>query len=88
MLYKANKCQTATPRKRKAAVFTEKLFSLGSLNGAGTCASTAFDAGVSVDNILAVAFGDSLIGALVDTGSTLNTIVADYVSHVDLFLMN
>ncbi len=40
-----------------------QLFSLGSFNGASVCTSTAFDASISVDNVLAVAFRNSLNGA-------------------------
>lgn len=54
---------------------------MDSLRRASIGASAAIDTSIGIDDILGVAFGDSLIGAFVDTGSTLDTIVADYVSH-------
>lgn len=46
------------------AVIHFELLSFGSLYGAGICTSAALDALISVDNVLAIALGDSLYGAL------------------------
>ena len=44
-------------------------------------ASAAVDAGVSVDDVLAVAFGNSLNGAVVNTGAAANASISNFVSH-------
>ena len=44
-------------------------------------ASTAIYAEIGVDNILGIAFRDSLRGTLINTSTALDTIVINYVSH-------
>jgi hypothetical protein len=61
--------------------YKEKLAFLDSLNGALVSASTAGNAGVGVDDVLAFAFGNSLNGALIGAGAASNTSVRNDVSH-------
>ncbi len=59
-----------------------KLLGFGSTNGASTCASTAVNAFVSVDNVFAVYFGNSANGATVCTSAATETCVCiDNVRH-------
>ena len=63
------------------AVLMLILFLSGSANRTYTCASTAANTSVSVDNVLAIALGDSLHGADGQTCAAGDTFVGDYVSH-------
>jgi hypothetical protein len=75
-------------RGKLCSLFTlaEKLFSVGSANGTYAVAGTAFNAGVSVDNVLAVALGNSVHGALIGTSAAADAIVIDLISH-DIYLL-
>ena len=53
----------------------------GSANGAGTCTSTAIDAGVSVDNVTIVALGNSANGAAGFTSAAADASVSNYICH-------
>ena len=57
------------------------LLGLDSLRGASIGACTAIYAEIGVDNILGIAFRDSLRGTLVNASTALDTVVSDYVSH-------
>lgn len=59
-----------------------ELLSFGSLYGAGICTSAALDALISVDNVLAVALGDSLYGALCCASAAGDAIITDNVCHL------
>ena len=58
-----------------------KLLFLGSANGASAFASTAGDALIGVDNVLAVAFGDRANGALGLASTAHDAFIADLISH-------
>jgi len=60
---------------------TSGLFSNGSFNGAGCCASAAIDALVLVDFVLAVLFADSANGAVFCTCTATDASVCNYVCH-------
>ena len=61
--------------------------SLGdNLYGALSCARTAIDAGISVDNVLTIASGDSLYRALSCASAALQTTVVDYICHTKILL--
>ena len=72
-------------RGNRGALFSYSQLSTGdnSFGGANLGASTAFDAGVGVDYI-DVTFGDSLHGAVGQTGAAGDTLVGNYVSHCKL----
>ena len=57
------------------------LLGLDSLRRTSVGASTAIYAEIGVDNILGIAFRDSLRGTLVNASTALDTVVCDYVSH-------
>jgi hypothetical protein len=57
------------------------LLGLNSLRRTSVSASTAIYAEVGIDNILGIAFRDSLRGTLVNASTALDTVVSDYVSH-------
>ena len=50
-------------------------------NRAGTGAGTAIDAVVSVDNVLAVGFGDAAYGALVSASAAGDALIGNLISH-------
>ena len=57
------------------------LLGLDCLRRTSVSASTAIYAEIGVDNILGIAFRDSLRGTLVNASTALDTVVSDYVSH-------
>ena len=57
------------------------LFLYGSTNGAGICARAAADALISVDNVLAVAFGDAANRASICTSATADAFIGNLVCH-------
>ena len=57
------------------------LLLLRSTNGAHICAGTAIDAGIRVDDVLAVAFRDGANGAAFCTGTAGNAIVRNLICH-------
>ncbi len=59
----------------------KKLAFLDSFDGALVSASAAGNADISVADVLVFAFGNSLNGALVSAGTTLDASVGDIVSH-------
>jgi hypothetical protein len=59
------------------------LLSLGSSHGASTGASTAIQALISIDNILAVAFANRIDRASIDASATADAIIIDRISHYD-----
>ena len=54
---------------------------LDCFGGAVVSAGAAIDTQISVDDIDAVAFGNSLNGAVVYTGAAANASVSNFVSH-------
>ena len=58
-----------------------QLFSLGSVYGTNTSASAAFDASVSVDNVLAVTLGDAGKGAFACASAAGNASVGNLICH-------
>lgn len=54
---------------------------MNSLRGASISASATINTSSRVDYILGIAFRDSLRGALVNAGTTLDTVIINYVSH-------
>lgn len=67
------------PTKIQAA----ELFLNGSANGAGTCASAAGNASLSIDNVLTVAGRDRADGALSFTSTASNASILNNVGHGD-----
>ena len=68
-----------SPRRRR---YVPDLLCLGSSYGAVVSAGTAVDAGVSVDNVLAVLLADSLNRASICTCTAADALVSiDLVSH-------
>ena len=57
-----------------------------SSGGAGASASTAIDAGISVDNVLAIALGNSAYGTFCCAASAANTRIIDNVCHWNYLL--
>jgi hypothetical protein len=53
----------------------KKLFSSRSAYRTYACARTAVDAGISVDNVLAISLGNSANGALVGTSAASDAII-------------
>jgi hypothetical protein len=66
-----------------AMLFKLKLFLNGSFNRAGLCAVSAIDAGVSVDNELAVTLGDATNGASVSASAAANAFIRNLVCHLE-----
>ena len=58
-----------------------KLCLLRSTNRAHRSASAALDAGISIDHILAVAFGNSVYGAAISAGAACDAGIINYISH-------
>ena len=54
---------------------------MNSLRGTSIGASATINTSGRIDYILGIAFRDSLRGALVNTGTALDTVVINYVSH-------
>ena len=63
------------------AVLDLKLFLSGSANRTYTCASTAANTCVSVDNVLAVTFRNCLNGALSSASAARDAIIRNFISH-------
>ena len=57
------------------------LFSRRSAYRADTCTSTALNASISVDNVLAVTLRDSAYRTLASASSAANTIVRNNICH-------
>ena len=64
------------------------LLLVGSAYRANTCASAALDACTSVDNVLAIALGDSANGALTSASAAAYTRTIDYICHVKITSLN
>ena len=75
------KIQNRPARIAQAHLDWVKLAFLDSGNGALVSASTAGNAGVSVDLVLAVALSDSGNGALISTSAAGDTSISNNVSH-------
>ena len=75
--------------RRLIAFFQKKnkLLFLDSFGGALISAGAAGNADISVDNVLAFAFGNSLNGALIGAGAASNTSVSNNECH-DIYLHN
>jgi hypothetical protein len=73
--------EKTTALKRERPFLWGRLSLGGSANGAHTCASAAGNAGIGVDHELAIAFADSVDGALICTGTTCDTFFTDNVRH-------
>lgn len=65
----------------------EGLFLNGSAYRANRSAVSAADAGISVDNVLVVALGDSAYGALLCASSALDASVSNFESHRPFLLV-
>ena len=77
--------KTKTPGSDDPGVqFIKRLSLRGSAYRAGASASAAANAGVSVDNVLAVTFRNCLNGALSSASAASDAIVRNYVCHIDL----
>ena len=61
--------------------WNELVLLVGCTNRASTCASTALNALVGIDNVLAVALADATYGALCLTAAASDAIIVDDVSH-------
>ena len=61
----------------------QALFLGGSAYRAGLGANAAFDALVSVDDVLAVAFGNGFLGAFAGAGAAHDAFIGNFVSHND-----
>ena len=57
------------------------LFRMNSFGRTSICTGSAVNASFWVDDIFGITLRDCFIGALVNTSSTLNTVVTNYVSH-------
>ena len=73
--------KSACAKTAQADSKIKELAFLDCFGGAVVAASAAAYAGVSVDDVLVFAFGDSLDGAVVSTCAALNTSISDNVSH-------
>ena len=71
------------PRTLKRCLMFE-LLCLGRANRASTLTSAAVDAGARVDNIFAVALGDSVYGAAVSASTARDAIVRNLICHSKL----
>ena len=71
--------QPAKDRRLRSVV--RILFLRRSADRAGACAGTAFEAGVSVDLILAVAFGNRADRALGRAGTTGDALIRNLICH-------
>jgi hypothetical protein len=60
-------------------VFPYLVFRIGSRNGANTIASTTFDAGCSVDNILAIALSYSSNRAFTFACAAADALIVNYI---------
>lgn len=77
-LYKAK--TVAEPRRFLTIVFQSVLS--GSLNRANTCAGSAIDALIGIDNIFSVFFGNAGYGAVVCAGSAADALFGiNYIRH-------
>lgn len=61
-----------------------KLSLLGSANRAGAFARAAVNTSVCVDNILAVALGNSVYGAAVCASATSDALIGNLICHSEL----
>ncbi len=62
-------------------MFAKELFLSRCSYGASICTSAAADAFISVDNVLAVAFGNARGGAAVCTSATADALIGNLVCH-------
>ena len=60
-----------------------KLFLCGSANGTSVCARAAAYAVICVDNVLAVALGNSTGGASISASAASDAIIGNLVSHFE-----
>ena len=61
--------------------FVQKLSLLGSANGANTGTSTALDASIGIDLVLAVSLGNCFNRALCSASAASDAIIRNLVSH-------
>ena len=61
--------------------YFELFFGLRSINRANTCTSAAIETFVSVDNVLAVLFGNSFYGTFGSAGTAADAVVGNFVCH-------
>ena len=74
--------KTKTPGSDDPGVqFIKRLSLRGSAYRAGASASAAANAGVSVDNVLAVTFRNCLNGALSSASAARDAIIRNFISH-------
>jgi hypothetical protein len=66
--------------------FQFRLCLLGCIYGAGTSASAAVDAVVSIDNVLAVSFRDSTNGAVSCASTACDASITNYICHKFILL--
>jgi len=58
-----------------------QLFCVGSANRANTCAGTAIDAFVGIDNVFSIAFGNCFNGAFCFASAAHDAFIGNFVSH-------
>ena len=77
--------KTKTPGSDDPGVqFIKRLSLRGSAYRAGASASAAANAGVSVDNVLAVTLGNCVYRTSLSASAASDAIVRNYVCHIDL----
>ena len=65
-------------------MFAKELFLSRCSYRASICTSAAADAFISVDNVLAVAFGNARGGAAVCTSATADALIGNLVCHLEI----
>ena len=70
----------------RSSFFQLRLCLLGCIYGAGTCASSAVDAVISINNVLAVAFSDSTNGAVCCASTACDASITNYICHKFILL--
>lgn len=84
MIKEVPRISRALPFDFDFTVLTTLVLFLGGTNGlrgASVGAGAAINTSLGVDDVLGVAFRDSLVGAFINTSSALDAIVSNNVSH-------
>jgi len=74
-------CKRKRPSGFADGLLPFQLGFLGSANRAGTCASAAGDAGIGIDDELAIAFGNSINRAFASASAASDAFISDNVRH-------
>ena len=69
------------------SAYVSRLLSLGSVNRASACTSTAIKTFISVNNILAVLLGNATNGTFGSASAAADAIIRNLISH-DKYLRN